>query len=224
MAIHGKNGPCLVHRIHVKISDVDSRAVEMIEVIRDTSWLEPLKAVERKTFSATSRRTVDRLVEQIRNRTADEVSSEFGEYLISVSAQAALSDHCKHIKVPLAELLKEKVSGNPGFDFHTESHIQLIAFGEAKYSGTSNPYQDALEQIARFIRLEKDSAELAILQNFVSEIATNNFLDGKKAYAAAFSVNAKNPSLIIDNSLKSPHIDDLLIYGELYIIGVEIDA
>ena len=224
MTRHGKNTSGLVYSAHAKITDIEARAEEMIKTISDTSWINRLGAVEKRTFEARSNRTISKLVNLIVSRVEDEISAEFGKFMISDSAQRFLESNFRHTKLPLAELLKEKITGNPGFDFHTESSSNLIAFGEAKYSGSSTPHSRAIKQIVEFITLEKDSAELIIIKNFVSAGAVQKAINGDKAYVAAFSINGMDPESIINNALKSTAIDPLLAFPELYMIGIEVDA
>lgn len=213
---------CEVHCIHVQIIDVKGRANEMITSISDDSWISKLSSIRQKTFKARAQRTIEKLVNDILKKVDNTITEEFGEFLISDTAQLSLEKGHLHTKVPLAELLKEKVTGNPGFDFHTESSNNLIMFGEAKYSGNSTPRARAINQIADFIELEKDNAELIILENFVSKEAINNADDDKKGYAAAFSLNSDNPELIFKNALKSDAIDRLLRFPELYLIAIQV--
>jgi hypothetical protein len=212
-----------IYVIHVLIDNLTIQVSDMIKTITDNSWILKLSPVDNRSFEARAKRTVVKLVDEIFKKVANEVTADFGEYLISLSAQRALEDTFIHSKVPLAELFKEKVTGNPGFDFHTESHTTLIAFGEAKYSGDDSPYSNALTQICEFISLEKDVAELTDLSKFVSEKAVLNALDNNKAYIAAFSLNAVNPKRVFENILRSEYIKPILDYSELYLIGVEID-
>ena len=147
---------------------------------------------------------------------------KFGEYVVSMTAQDSLEIEMHHRKVPLAEMFKEKISGNPGFDFHTEAQSNTIAFGEAKYSATDNPYTRALTQIIEFIELGKDTMELTDLSRFVSGTAINKAIGGQKAYVAAFSINSTNYDLVFRNILKSEYLKELLEYTEVYLIGAEI--
>lgn len=224
MTDYGKNFPSVVYSIIIKIKDVEGRAKKMFDTISNTSWLNELKPVEKATFKARSQRSITKMCNLIINRAENEVTKEFGEFMISESAQTILQDNLGHIKVPLAELLKEKISGNPGFDFHTESSSKLISFGEAKYSAKIDPHQKAITQIVDFIKLEKDTAELAIIQNFVSKDAIDKSLTGQKAYVVAFSINSKDPKLIISKALSSNAIESLLTFPELFVIGVQVDA
>ncbi len=213
---------CEVHCIHVKVIDIERRANQMITTISDESWISKLTARRQKTFRARAQRTIEKLVNDILAKVDNTITEEFGEFMISDTAQLSLELEHSHTKVPLAELLKEKVTGNPGFDFHTESQNNLIMFGEAKYSGESTPRARAINQIAEFIELEKDNAELIILENFVSDEAMDNADIERKGYVAAFSLNSDNPDLIFKNALNSDAIKNLLEFPELYLIAIQV--
>lgn len=217
----GKITECKVVCIHIRVTDIKACAEEMITTISDTSWINKLDTIPKISFEARATRTIEKLVNEILSKVDNEITIEFGEFLISYSAQSVLEQKSLHIKVPLAELLKEKISGNPGFDFHTESSGQYIMFGEAKYSGSGTPKALALNQIAKFIDDKKDDAELILLANFVSKYALEKASRGKKGYVAAFSLNAANANLVFQNALKSPVVEKLLAYQELYLIGIE---
>jgi hypothetical protein len=214
---------CKVYAAHIKISDIDARAASMIKTIKDTSWIDTLPVIQQVTFEATSRRTIEALVRCIKCRIVkDNLTTDFGEYLVSETGQEALEIVFSHSKVPLAELLKEKVTGNPGFDFHSETKSKLISFGEAKYSGAASPYNAALKQIKDFVVLGKDNAELNMLQHFVCSNAMESCIGGDKSYAAAFSIN-HGPDRTFINAIRNKHMKELLVHKEVYLIGVEID-
>lgn len=223
MKAYGIDTDCDVYAAHIKISNIDRRAEAMIEMISDTSWIEPLAATKKATFRATSKRTITELVKKIQGRVEnDKLTENFGEYLVSDTALETLEQIYKHARVPLAELLKERITGNPGFDFHSECEVNLISFGEAKYSGKSSPYNRALKQIKDFVEMEKDTAELIVVENFVSKTAIDRCLNGEKAYTAAFSLTG-DPKQMFKNAIENKHLKKLLVHCELYLIGVEID-
>lgn len=84
----------------------------------------------------------------------------------------------------------------------------------------SVPESDA--PINSFIELEKDDADLLIIESFVSEDALNNALEMKKGYVAALSLNSNNPELIFKNAIKSDVVKKLLEYTELYLIAIQV--
>jgi hypothetical protein len=222
MSKFGKTAKGLVYCIHIKISDIESHAKEIINSISDTSWIKRLGVIEQKSYNARALQTINKLVTEIFEKVESVVSQEFGEYLVSISAKDTLKNNLDHKDIPLSELWKEKISGNPGFDFHTESPTKLISFGEAKYSSSSNPHSDAVNQIVGFIQNKKDEMELIDLKYFTSKEAIENALDEKKGFVAAFSINGKQYDRIFNTILKSDDIDPLLDFPEFYLIGVEI--
>ncbi|WBF66327.1 hypothetical protein LN040_11365 [Desulfovibrio subterraneus] len=224
MQQYGITTDCDVYLAHVKIYDIDKCATEMISAISDTSWINSLRATQMATFRVTSKKTIEKLVNNIKNRAIDDsLTDDFGEYMVSNTARKALETAYGHSLVPLAELLKGRLTGNEGFDFHSECNISYIIFGEAKYSASKNPYTDALTQIIGFIDNEKDLAELNILEHFVSNEAVNNCIGGIKGFTAAFSINALNPDIVLKNVLNSDYLHNLLSHKEIYLIGVEVD-
>lgn len=213
---------CDVHCIHVQIKDINAVAKELTDEISDTSWIPKLDRMSQQTFKATSDRTIDHLVNEIFTGVITTVGADIGEYIVSYVGQSVLASEYKHIKIPLAELLKEKISGNPGFDFHTISSKRFLVFGEAKFSADDTPRAIALNQIGKFITLAKDFAELNSLRAFLDTDVYDHMADGKRGYAAAFSFNASNIDLIFKNALESTIIDDLTNHHELYLIAIEI--
>jgi|TARA_A100001391_G_scaffold108231_1_gene72665 hypothetical protein len=187
-----------------------------------------LDSVSTATFEATSEATVKKITELFQDfaKSKDEagIGPEIGEYIVSMCGRKALNDHAGHLLIPLAELIKEKVSGNPGFDFHSVTTTGLIAFGEAKYSGSKNPYSNAFQQIADFASAKKDVAELVVLEKFVPPEAIKKFLDERRSYSAAFSINGKNINAIFDSAIKSNSIEPLLKFEEIYLVGVVVNA
>lgn len=224
MQAYGRNSECLVHCVHIKVQNIKLHANEIIKIISDKSWISRLNAIDQVAYEACAGKTITKLISSILSKVEDKVTEEFGEYLVSHVAQDLLIKSFKHGHIPLAELFKEKLSNNMGFDFHTESSSQIIVFGEAKYSSTGSPYTNAITQIIDFINDSKDEGELLHLQKFVSSAAATNAINKKKGFVAAFSLNAINPQITLQNLLKSKHLDSLLNYPELYLIGVEVDV
>lgn len=222
MSGYGKIANGEVYKIHVRIDDVDERAKEIIRSISDNSWVARLDIVDKISYKARAEETIKKLVKEIFEKVDSIVTEEFGEYLVSESARDLLLQNFNHTKIPLAEIWKEKKTGNPGFDFHTESASQLISFGEAKFSNSQNPHTNAINQIVGFIDNNKDKMELADLRRFCSPDALENAVDGKKAYVAAFSINGKQYDRIFDTAINSDGFEQLLKFPELYLIGVEV--
>lgn len=216
------NCDCEVNCIHVQISDLTSVIEDLHNSISDTSWIDDLDELSQDIFTATSERTINKIVNEILDGITNSINQDVGEYIVSYAGQHVLATSYAHTKIPLAELLKEKISGNPGFDFHTISTKKFIVFGEAKFSMEDTPRAIALNQILDFIGKKKDIAELNSFRAFLDETIEKNISSGMKGYAAAFSFNADNIDTIFKNALESDVILELIKHHELYLIAVEI--
>jgi hypothetical protein len=217
-----KVSTCDVYIVTVTINDIKKRATEMLAKITDQNWMSSLGVCDRVSYSARAKKTIKKLTSDIIKQVDSKINEEFGEYLVSTSAQEAVCTDLRHDSIPLAELWKEKMSGNPGFDFHTVSPKSIICFGEAKYSSVRTPHMIAVNQIISFIDEEKDKMELTDLQKFISAGAMKNALDNKKGYIAAFSLNGKRYNQIFGTVLKSMEVERLLAFNELLLVGIEI--
>ena len=153
---YGYKSSCRVTYIHVKISDIKERAQTITSDFLNKSWINNLDIATKIAYEKRANDTISKLIKNVLDKVENNITEEFGEILVSTSAKDTLCLHYGHKKIPIAELWKEKSSGNPAFDFHTETPTQLIAFGEAKYRGTHNAYGDALELFHDFIKNEKD--------------------------------------------------------------------
>jgi len=221
-AQYGLTTTCVGYQIHVLIDDVQERVSELLHSISDQSWINSLEACKQLTFKARANATIYHISNNIISKVQNDITEEFGEFMVSSSAQDALEDELNHLKIPLAELLKEKIIGNPGFDFHTESSNEVLVFGEAKYSEAGTPRRKALKQIGEFIQKDKDEMELIILNEFCSENAMTNAVKSERGYCAAFSFNGGNIDTIFRNAINSVDFQNLLNNKELYLIAVEV--
>lgn len=213
---------CKLNYIHVKVTDIKNKAEEIMSLILDDSWLTKLDdAIDKVSFISRSKPTIE-LLETLLKEVGSEIGAEFGEILVSCSAQSVMEDNHAHEKFPLAELWKEKAKVNPGFDFHTISPSELLFFGEAKFNSNVNSYSTAISQICSFISKGKDLMELTDLRKLNVKITDDHLTPNKKGYIAAFSVHNNFDEIfnVIKSSKKlRQHLSK---YPELYFIGIEV--
>lgn len=208
--------------IRAYIYDIQFEVDSMLQDIKDDSWMNNLDSFDKMVYEATSQRTIEAISNKILNDTSDtELLTSVGEYIVSLTGQNALVEICQHVKIPLAEILKEKVTGNSGFDFHTLSKDGVLVFGEAKFSLKDTRHSDAINQIAEFVELGKDNAELQAIKPFLNRNVQKNLINGLKEYSAAFSVNEKDEDSIFNKVLKLRNYNNLAQEYKLYIITVQ---
>jgi hypothetical protein len=210
-----------IHLVCIEITNVEECVSQLIELISSTSWIQQLEPIGQATFKVRAQRTIVKLL-KIFNGSDGAITSEIGEYSISINAGQSLGDQFGHKVFPIAELWKEKVIGNPGFDFHTESNHKRISFGEAKYQKNSNPYTKSANQILSFIKDGKDQGDTSDLKSLsASNEAINKLLALDRGFCVAFSLYSTDYETILVNALKSDPIKEISKQcGELYVIGV----
>ena len=212
-----------IHFICVEIDDIPSYAKELIESIKNTSWIDKLDKIGKLAYTETTLETIKKLI-SIFSYSEDPISTDFGEYLISMTAGSSLEELLSHDILPLSELWKEKKSGNPGFDFHTITPQKYISFGEAKYSAIRNTYKAAIKQIVSFINQKKGNRDLPHLRIIAEKEAVDNYMNGYKCYCAAFSLKSVQSFNAIIKSITSLADFEKIIHdgNEAFIIGIKI--
>lgn len=216
---------CEIHAISVVFDgqeDVCQYITQLGSKISNTSWLNNLKPIYKKTFEPLVNASIQRIVGEIFTGVINGLNTNIGEYLISECAQDCLVDKFQHTQLPLAELLKEKIIGNPGFDFHTISANSKLIQGEAKFSLKSTRYDEALNQIADFIQSAKHNGDFATLIPLLDEITIQNLYEDKRGYCAAFSTSAKSPVEIIKHALNHSALGTICVCDEFYLISIKI--
>lgn len=215
-----------VRFIDVSIDNIDKLSENIVQIVQDTSWMSDLLHPEltQEGLKAASKRTLDKLIpilEKFRNEESPDNKTvrQFGEYALSLCSQGALSRIYKHKVFPLSEIIKSKASGNDGYDFHTLTSSRLIVYGESKYRSKYNGYDEAIQQVEKFIIDNKHKIDNLILCHFEKEGVKNS---NKDNYEIAISFNVKNNSSqdfhnqIIEKVNKRTQISK----KDLYVIGV----
>lgn len=189
---------------HVKVNDLIKISEELARSVLDTSWMTNLDVGSQRAYSRTVQETASALVSILKStKTSSNVGSEFGEIMVSMGSTKALEKIFNHIILPIAELWKPQVKQNEGFDFHTVCSSKFINFGEAKYSGSTNPHGNAINQAKGFIDDEKHLRDWVHLRNLVSETAIENLNNDSYGIVASFSINSADPLLILKNAISS---------------------
>ena len=215
---------------HATVSDLTKIANQLSTRIMDKSWMMDVDQGARRAYERTVTETAEVLVDIFENKVLvdDKISSDFGELMVSMSSARALEVIFSHIALPIAELWKPQVKGNEGFDFHTICPDQFINFGEAKYSGSKNPYggnsadsSGAGGQADGFIEQEKHYRDRPHLISLVDEKAIDKLDAEEFGIVLAFSMNAENVLNVFTNAVKAAlEYQHLKKAKNIYIVGV----
>ena len=209
--------------IRIEPSDLKTTINDIICSLNNLSWIETFdKEYIKKSFKIRASRTAEHLSNKLNNFAQDKVTTDIGETVVSELSRLAIVNELEYRDIPLAELFKQKISGNHGFDFFSETLSQFIVFGEAKYVSNSNGYGRALEQIERFIIEERDTSDLNDIDRFVSDSSLNNHTKNDKAFACAFSATSIKSETLIDNILNNDNFNKIKHHREIILIAVNI--
>lgn len=196
---------------------------DIITSFFDLSWISEFdQPYVRNSFQKRAEDSAKYLAKKMGTYKDDEITKDTGEYVVSELARQTLVNHMKYLDVPLAELFKEQVSGNPGFDFYSANNEKNNVFGEAKYSSLQNAYGKGMEQVDRFIREKQDISDLNDIDKFFEieslELANN----GEKAYAIAFASKETSSDQIINGIMKNKHYHNLAKNKEVLYMAVDV--
>ncbi|MCH5340740.1 MAG: hypothetical protein J1E01_04675 [Acetatifactor sp.] len=206
--------------------DPEDLAVTLKDIIvsfSDMSWIARFdKPYIRDSFMIRADASAQYLAEKMQKSIDDKIIKDSGEYLVSELARQALVYKLNYLDVPLAELFKEKVSGNPGFDFYSANSNNIIIFGEAKYNSKQNAYGAGMEQVDRFIREGQDISDLNDIDNFFDEKSLELASVGEKAYAIAFASKVTTSEKIIEGIISNQYYKNIAMHKEVIYLAVNV--
>lgn len=209
--------------IRVDPEDLSLTIMEIIGALGKLSWINDFdKKYLEKTFYKRAKPTADYLADELKIGNDDKVTRNTGEYVVSELARKAMIEKMGYLDIPLGELFKEQVTGNPGFDIYSGTKDDLIVFGEAKYVKAINAYGRAMEQVDRFIIERQDISDLADIDHFYSDSFLENAEKGEKAYAVAFSSKSTSTEKIINGILRNKHYKELSKQKEIIYVAVNV--
>lgn len=213
--------------IRIEPTDLTITLREIYYSLSNLCWINNLPNVSRvfrRSLRARAEGTINVLREELKLRPDSSLSSSAGEYVVSELAHATVVNDLGYLDIPLGELIKQKIKGNPGFDFFAVNPKTIVLlFGEAKYSSNTNAYDRAFEQIVRFAEVEdKDIKDMADLEHLCPEEAQDKVVDGIKGYIAAFSATSMSDEVLKSHIEKNLSYQELLKYEEVVCVAVNL--
>lgn len=218
------DGNASVHFIRLETEDISITLSAILKTIMDLSWLKNFDAdYLAQSYEQRALITINDISNKFAACDTGKLTKDAGEYVVSELAREVIVSELGYLDIPLAELLGKKISGNPGFDFHSQNpNTETIIFGEAKYVSNHSAYSRALEQIKGFIEDKKDLADIADLEKFCTPNALSRASNGLKGFAAAFSAKSTSTDDIIRSITARTDFKELLKYEEIILVAVNL--
>ena len=210
--------------IRIDPENLQDTLSQIIDALMDLSWLSSFdKDYLKSSFKKRAEETIADIKKKFDDSSDDKVTKEAGEFVVSELARESLVSQMSYLHIPLAELLGMKVSGNPGFDFHSQNKTtDTVIFGEAKYNSRNSAYNSALTQVPKFIEAGKDVKQLADLRDLCTSEALTRANKGFKGFAIAFSVKSTASDRLINTIFKHQGFLKLLPFEEIVIVAVNL--
>lgn len=217
-------GNCNITFIRIDPENLQNTLAEIIKTLMDLSWLSRFDQDYMKdSFRQRAKETIADIQKRFADSSDDKVTKEAGEYVVSELARESLLSQMSYLHIPLAELLGMKVSGNPGFDFHSQNNgTNTVIFGEAKYNSRQSAYDSAIKQVAQFITDKKDIKQIADLQPFCTPEALARANSGFKGFAIAFSAKSTSSDTLIARIMAHTKFSELSRHVEIVIVAVNL--
>ena len=209
--------------VRINPTNIELTLKEVFDSLANLSWLNDFdKDWLKEGYQVRADATVKYIADNIIKAGDDKVTSNSGEYVISELARLTLINELLYSNIPLAELIKKQKSGNPGFDFYSESPSNVLLFGEAKYLANQNAYGRAFEQMVRFINESADIGDLPDVHAFCSDNSKSNVLNGIKGFAASFASKETHTQILVKNIQENEDYKTLSKFTELVCVAVNI--
>lgn len=209
--------------VRIEPENLSATIRDIIDSFSDMSWISKFdKPYIRDSFLTRAEASAKYLADKIQKDDTDNVTKDSGEYVVSELARQALVIQLKYLDVPLAELFKEQISGNPGFDFYSANNEKIIIFGEAKYNSRKNAYGVGMEQVDRFIQEGQDISDLNDIDKFFEDKSLDYAVAGDKAYAIAFASKGTPSERIISGIISNSHYENIAVHKEVIYLAVNV--
>lgn len=214
-----------IHFYRIEPSDIGLRKTltDIFYSLSQLCWLSHFDGSFLKdSYETRAKGTLNYILNNVLMGSSDKSTGEAGEYIVSELSRQAIVMQKHYSDIPLGELIKQKVAGNPGFDFFTKNLSDVILFAEAKYNSSQNAYGIAMRQINDFINEKKDIADLPDIEKFVGSEACAKVSRGEKGFVAAFAAKSIPTSELLKNIQNNNDFKALSKYQELICVAVNV--
>lgn len=210
-----------VRLIRVEPVDMKITLGSILESLSSLCWIGQMAPYLREGYRVRAIGTIERLDKLLKESISSNLKSEAGEYVVSELSRSSVVNTLHYSDIPIAELFKEQISGNPGFDFFTVNG-DIILFGEAKYLSGRNAYSSACEQINRFALERRDLADIPDLKDFISSAALEKAAAGERGFIAGFSTTSMSNDALERHIIENAHYIALPKDKEIICVAVDM--
>jgi len=208
-------------RIHPTNIKVTLRNV--LDSLMNKSWLSKFDKVYYKdSYEKRCNESIEHITLKIIKADDSAVTTSSGEYVVSELSRSSVVETYKYLDIPIADLIKKQVSGNPGFDFYSLNSNKNILFGEAKYIAKKGAHLSALNQSYRFFNQKQHLTEIPDIDKFFCDESLSNCHKDEIGFIVSFSAKSTTTAKLIDLIKANDSYNELKKFKELILVAVNL--
>lgn len=209
--------------LRINPSDIKLTLKNVLDSLMNLSWLSNFdEDYLVDSYKLRCEQSIKHIATNIIKQNDSSVTRSSGEYIVSELARSCVVDTHSYLDIPIADLFKKQIAGNPGFDFYTLNSNKNILFGEAKYIAKQSGHLSALKQSYNFYTQKQHITEIADIQNFFCKESLANCKKDEIGFMVAFSAKKTTTKNFIDIIKKNPNYQELIKFKEVILIAVNI--
>lgn len=209
--------------LRINPSDIKLTLKNVLDSLMNLSWLSNFdEDYLVDSYKLRCEQSIEHIATNIIKQNDSSVTRSSGEYIVSELARSSVVDTHSYLDIPIADLFKKQIAGNPGFDFYTLNSNKNILFGEAKYIAKQSGHLSALNQSYNFYTQKQHVTEIADIQNFFCKESLANCKKDEIGFMVAFSAKKTTTKNFIDIIKKNPNYQELIRFKEVILIAVNI--
>lgn len=209
--------------LRIKPTDIKLTLKNVLDSLMNLSWLSNFdEDYLVDSYQLRCEQSITHIAANIIKQDDTAVTRSSGEYIVSELARSSVVETLSYLDIPIADLFKKQVVGNPGFDFYSLNLNKNILFGEAKYIAKQSGHLSALEQSCNFYHLKQHITEIADIKDFFCKESLTNCNKDEIGFMIAFSAKSTSTSRFINIIKNNLHFKELQKFKEIILIAVNI--
>ena len=209
--------------LRINPTDIKLTLKTVLDSLMNLSWLSNFdEDYLVNSYKLRCEQSIKHIATKIIKQNDSSVTRSSGEYVVSELARSSVVDTHSYLDVPIADLFKKQIAGNPGFDFYTLNANKNILFGEAKYIAKQSGHLSALKQSYKFYTQKQHITEIADIEKFFCKDSLANCTKDEIGFMVAFSAKKTTTANFIKIIKKNPNYQELIKFKEVILIAVNI--
>lgn len=213
---------------HIKFLRIDPTDIKItlrnvLDSLMNKSWLSKFdKLYLKDSYDKRCDESIEYISTNIIKNDESSVTKSSGEYVVSELSRYSVVETYNYLDIPIADIIKKQVTGNPGFDFYTLNASKNILFGEAKYIAKQSAHLSALNQSFNFYTQKQHITEIPDIQNFFCDESLSNCHKDEIGFIVSFSAKSTSTSKLIEFIKANDSYNELKKFKELILVAVNL--